>query len=77
MQITVTDISTGKVIHRGWYQRLADVWAPTSEVIAAWFHVSPDDVDCDDDMIVINGKPVASIEHVYRRADLRRRMEAA
>jgi hypothetical protein len=84
MHILVTDLTTGKIIHRCWYQALEHVWEPTSEVVAAWFRCSPDDVHCGEseehgDVIEINGKAVATIEHVYRRVELRRpiRLEAA
>lgn len=75
MHIEVREISTGKVIHRGWYRELADIWAPTSEVVGEWFSVPADDVNLtesdDGDVIEINGKVVASIEWTWRRAELR------
>jgi hypothetical protein len=79
--ITVRDLDTGKVIHRGWYHQLRDIWEPTAEVVAEWFGCSPDDVSCgehDDlgDVIEIAGKPVASITHEYRRVELRRTIYA-
>ncbi len=81
MNILVTDLSTGQIIHSGYYAELAHVWAPTSEVVAAWFGVSEEDVHCGEsdegDTIEINGKPVATIEHTYRRAELRRPMLVA
>ena len=74
--ITVRELDTGKVIHRGWYQHLEHMWEPTCEVVAAWFDVKPDDVECGEsdngDTIVIHGKAVASIEEVYRLVELRR-----
>lgn len=74
--ITVREIDTGRTIHRGWYQHMEHVWQPTAEVVAEWFNVSPDDVECGEsdngDTIEINGKVVATIEHTYRRVELRR-----
>ena len=81
MHITVREIDTGTVIHRGWYRDLADIWAPTAEVVGAWFKASPDDVKAaesdDGDVIEINGKVVASIEWTWRRVELRRPMMVA
>lgn len=81
MHITVRTLDTGKIIHRGWYRELADIWAPTSEVVGEWFKVPADDVHCgesdDGDVIEINGKPVASIEWTWRRVELRRPMMIA
>jgi hypothetical protein len=82
MHITIRTLDTGTIIHRGWYRELADMWAPTSEVVAAWFNVPAEDVHCGEhpehgDVIEINGKPVATIEHVYRRVELRRPMMQA
>ena len=75
--ITVRELDTGKVIHRGWYQHLEHMWEPTAEVVSAWFNVKPDDVGCGEheqhgDVIEISGKPVATISHEYRRVELRR-----
>ena len=74
--IVVRELDTGRVIHRGWYHQLRDVWEPTAEVVAAWFKRSPDDVSCgesdDGDTIEVHGKAVATVEYVYRRSELRR-----
>jgi hypothetical protein len=77
MHILVKDLTTGKTIHSCWYHQLRDVWEPTSEAVAAFYKVPAEDVHCGEhelhgDVIEINGKAVATIEHVYRRVELRR-----
>jgi hypothetical protein len=76
--VIITEIETGKRIYTGYYADLSHVWPMASPVVAEWFSVPVDDVDLvetdDGDMISVEGKVVASIEHVYRRVELRRPM---
>jgi hypothetical protein len=77
--VTITEIETGKRIYTGYYADLSHVWPMASPVVAEWFSVPVDDVDCGEsdehgDVIEINGKAVATINHEYRRAELRRPM---
>jgi hypothetical protein len=74
--VTITEIETGKRIYTGYYADLSHVWPMASPVVAEWFEVFVDDVDLVEtdcgDMISVEGKIVATINHEYRRAELRR-----
>lgn len=76
MRIKITDIATGKTVHHGYYAELAHVWEPVSQVCAEWFGCSPDDVHAgesdDGDTIEVNGKPVATLEWIFHRAEKQR-----
>lgn len=77
MKVLVTELNTGKIVHRGWYQQLSHVWEPTAATVATWFECEPHDVDLlradetedgpsDDGMIAVNGKPVATMTVTFR-----------
>jgi hypothetical protein len=76
--VTITEIETGKRIYTGYYADLSHVWPMASPVVAEWFSVPVHDVDLvetdDGDMISVEGKIVATINHEYRRTELRRPM---
>lgn len=70
MKILVTDIATGNVVHRAWYQRIGHCWEPTQRVVAEWYECERDDVDLDDadggnDTISVKGRVVAKVEMAF------------
>lgn len=83
MHVKITDLTTGKTIHHGYFARLEDVWFTVEPACREFYEADrADDISCGEseqhgDVIEINGKPVATIEHVYRRPELKMGRTAA
>jgi hypothetical protein len=68
--LQVTDIATGRRIVRQWYQQARHAWPSIELDVIDWYNLDPSEevgLSEDDDgneVITINGHPVAKYEHV-------------